>query len=205
MQRDRPTDSPSIELHEIRLAPEEILMTENTPQLSSWWRQRTLAAALLFATLLFIGFPESSDLSASPTSIDKMYEAYARKFPDVRGISVDDLLTLGTDSFVLVDVRPPEERGVSSIPDSIAQHEFETHPETTHGKVVVLFCTVGYRSGLSAQKLQQQGYDVRNLRGGLLAWCHAGQPVVNASGPTNRVHVYGKKWNLLPAQYHGVW
>ena len=64
--------------------------------------------------------------------------------------------------------------------------------------------SVGYRSGSEAARLRRDGLDARNLRGGILEWCHAGQPVVNAGGPTRRVHVYGARWNFLPEGYEPV-
>jgi sodium/bile acid cotransporter 7 len=44
-----------------------------------------------------------------------------------------------------------------------------------------------------------------NLRGGLLAWVHAGGKVYDANGETRRIHVYGRKWNLAPNGYDAVW
>ena len=43
------------------------------------------------------------------------------------------------------------------------------------------------------------------LRGGLLAWVHAGGKVYDKNGETRRIHVYGRKWNLGPRDYEGVW
>ena len=169
------------------------------------WQKGLLVWTFLLATLRVVCLADSPSMNSSPESIDAMYLTYSKDFSDVKEISVHDLVRQESPDFVLVDIRSPEERAVSSIPGSITRAEFEGDPDSSRGKVIVAFCTIGYRSGLYAQKLQQQGHDIRNLRGGLLAWCHAGQPVVAASGPTHRVHVYGRKWNLLPEQYHGVW
>ena len=45
------------------------------------------------------------------------------------------------------------------------------------------------------------------LVGGLLGWAHAGGEVVDPGTlePTRRIHVYGRRWNLLPAGWSGVW
>ena len=71
---------------------------------------------------------------------------------------------------------------------------------------IVAHCTIGYRSGKYVAKLQRQGLDALNLKGSILSWVHAGQPVVTFEGEeTKRVHVYGQKWDLLPQGYKAVW
>jgi hypothetical protein len=44
-----------------------------------------------------------------------------------------------------------------------------------------------------------------NLIGGVLAWAFAEQKFVGSDGDSLRVHVYDKKWNLLPQGYKAVW
>jgi hypothetical protein len=39
----------------------------------------------------------------------------------------------------------------------------------------------------------------------VLLWSHEGLPLTSSDGPTRRVHVYGPRWNLLPAGYEAVW
>ncbi|MEO1465267.1 MAG: rhodanese-like domain-containing protein, partial [Cyanobacteria bacterium J06633_1] len=69
----------------------------------------------------------------------------------------------------------------------------------------IAYCTIGYRSGLYAQKLAQQGIEVLNLEGSLLAWSHVGGELVNATGRTNKVHVFGRQWRLTSEDYEPVW
>lgn len=52
---------------------------------------------------------------------------------------------------------------------------------------VVCVCRVGGRSGAVAAALGAEGYDVRNLTGGMLAWESAGLPVVTDDGQSGRV------------------
>ncbi len=45
-------------------------------------------------------------------------------------------------------------------------------------KPVIVACRSGSRSGIAAKTLMKQGFeDVHNLRGGMMAWESAGQPV----------------------------
>lgn len=137
--------------------------------------------------------------------IERLYARYRREFPTVRDTSVARLLEEPPGLYVLIDVRTPEERAVSVLPGAISVDEFERDRERYRHRPVVAYCTIGYRSGVYAAALGRDGVDVRNLQGGILAWCFAGQPVTGPSGPTRRVHVYGKRWDLLPAGYTAVW
>jgi sodium/bile acid cotransporter 7 len=55
-----------------------------------------------------------------------------------------------------------------------------------------------------AEKLQKQDIRMVNLRGGILAWLHAGGAVYRDGKPVNRVHVFGKKWDLAPLDVESV-
>ena len=139
-------------------------------------------------------------------TIDAMYRDYKKSFPNTPDISVDALLaTQKTTRVVLVDVREPREREVSMIPGALSSQEFERNIDKYKDRTIVVYCTIGFRSGIYAEKLQNTDLTMLNLRGSILAWVHSGQQVVNTQGPTHRVHVYGPEWNLLPDDYQGVW
>jgi rhodanese-related sulfurtransferase len=107
--------------------------------------------------------------------------------------------------FILVDVREPVEQAVSMIKGAITKKKFLENPSQFKGKTIVPYCTIGYRSGLFAKKLQQRGFKALNLKGGILSWVHAKQLIVKDKKPTQTVHVYGKKWNFLPSGFKSVW
>ncbi len=163
-----------------------------------------IAAAAV--TLAAIAAPPDED-GARLARIQRMYATYRLAFPEVPGVAVDALmreLKQGGD-LVLVDVRPREERAVATIPGAISREAFESDPERWRGRRVVVFCTVGARSGAYARALLRQGWDVRNLEGSLLAWTHAGGPLVDEDGrPTRRIHVHGRRWNLAARGYEPV-
>jgi rhodanese-related sulfurtransferase len=139
--------------------------------------------------------------------IETMYREYVQDFPQVKGINVTQLQQLRQQNqkIILVDVRSPEEIAVSYIPGAITKEEFERNLGQYQDTKVIAYCTIGYRSGLYAQKLKQQGIDILNLEGSLLAWSHAGGKLVNAKGITNRVHVFGRQWQLTAENYEPVW
>jgi sodium/bile acid cotransporter 7 len=51
----------------------------------------------------------------------------------------------------------------------------------------------------------RRGVDVLNLEGSVLAWTHAGGPLVRDGVSTKRLHVYGRRWNLAADGYETVW
>jgi len=55
-----------------------------------------------------------------------------------------------------------------------------------------------------AQELGKQNVDVLNLRGGILAWLHAGGRVYRQGRAVKQVHVYGERWDLAPADFQTV-
>lgn len=70
-------------------------------------------------------------------------------------------------------------------------------------KPVVVFCTVGWRSGKVTASLLAAGQRrVFNVEGGILAWRRAGLPLVDASNaPTKAVHPYNSSWaRYLPKE-----
>ncbi|EFN53224.1 hypothetical protein CHLNCDRAFT_13814, partial [Chlorella variabilis] len=101
---------------------------------------------------------------------------------------------------VVLDVRKPEEVQVSMIPGSITVDEFEKQKGELKNKTVVCYCTVGYRSSAHAAKLKAQGYDAKNLEGGIVRWAQKRYPLIARSSgeETKRIHVYGKDWALQP-------
>ena len=85
---------------------------------------------------------------------------------------------------LLLDVREDEEWAAGHaaaavhVPMSVLRQD--TVPRD--GRVLVL-CRVGGRSAAVGQALEQLGYDVGNVTGGMLAWSAAGLPVVTAANP----------------------
>jgi sodium/bile acid cotransporter 7 len=147
----------------------------------------------------------SSD-EAKMERIDSLFQHYAKSFPAVRNLSVEGFLAEREQgNVILVDVREPGERQVSMIPGAVSAEEFERDKAKYADQTIVTYCTIGYRSGIFAQELSRENFRSFNIEGGILAWAHAGQELINENGTTRRVHTYGHKWNLLPDGYEAVW
>ena len=139
-------------------------------------------------------------------ALDGMISQVSRRYPDVNTISATALRErLPGGDTVLVDVRSPAERAVSTLPGAITPEEFEEQLDEIGDCTVVAYCTVGARSSAYARRMGRRGVPVLNLEGRLLAWTHAGGDLASGSGETRKVHVFGPKWNLAADGYEGVW
>ena len=138
--------------------------------------------------------------------LEKMCKGYDKKFPEIKHVSVKNFLE-SPDKWVLVDVRPLNEREISMISGALTSEQIEQNPNLYKQKKLLIYCTVGERSSKYAIQLLSKGFkNVTNLRGGVLKWAESGRKFVTPEGKkTTKVHVYGKKWNLLPDGYTGVW
>ena len=138
--------------------------------------------------------------------IATIYTKLSRKFPQVKEITVQELQQLQQqEKTILVDVRTPEEQSISMIPGAISQTEFEQNLDHYQNYLIVVYCTIGYRSGKYAQQLLQSGLNIYNLEGSLLAWSHINGKLVNKTGFTKQIHVFSRQWQLLAEDYQPVW
>lgn len=100
----------------------------------------------------------------------------------------------------LLDVRTQPEFDISHLhnaqrvsPDAPASaiHLAKNQP-------IVTYCSVGYRSGAFAQKLQQAGYtNVQNMSGSIFQWANEGRPVERDGQRVTKVHPYNATWGKL--------
>ncbi len=162
--------------------------------------------ALLLASCGSVA-PPSQTSATRQEKIESIYQDYRQAFPNVNAVTPQGVLDLQeAGPTVLVDVRTPEEQAVSMLPGAITQETFEAARDQYHDQTVVAYCTIGARSGEYAEELRQEGFEVFNLKGSILAWTHAGLPLVDPEGQeTKRVHTYGRRWNLTAKGYEAVW
>lgn len=82
---------------------------------------------------------------------------------------------------VVVDVREPAELAQASVDGArhIPLGELvERLDDVPADRTVYVLCHSGGRSAQATQFLEQQGYDVANIEGGITAWYQGGLPVV---------------------------
>ena len=167
--------------------------------------------ALLAACLLILLAPvgPAGAQSGAQLRVESMYREYEREaFPGVPAVTaVAARAWADSVDVVFVDVRAPRERRISELPGALSAAEFEQTADRYTDRPVIVYCTIGYRSGIETVALRTRGVEAYNLEGGILAWAHAEGEVVDGVSalPTHRVHVYGRRWNLLPAGWTGVW
>lgn len=88
-----------------------------------------------------------------------------------------------TNKPLLVDVRTLEEFKAGALPGAMhldrGKLEFLVEGKIVDkGKDILVYCQSGGRGTLATQTLEKMGYfNVRNIKGGFLAWKEAGYPV----------------------------
>ena len=103
--------------------------------------------------------------------------------PNVQSMSVEDLKALidTGDSFLLLDVRSPDEREVAAIPGStlLTEDEAQRLESLPRDTKLVFHCHHGGRSQAAAQHFAAKGFrDVHNVVGGIDAWAQQIDPDV---------------------------
>lgn len=109
------------------------------------------------------------------------------------------MLQMDYQEYTVVDTRKKEEYEVSHLPKAIwvgekyDEKKFHGFPKDTK---IVVYCSVGIRSEDYGEEMLEDGFSkVYNLYGSIFSWKDAGYQVVDQNNqPTEKVHVYGKKW-----------
>jgi rhodanese-related sulfurtransferase len=139
--------------------------------------------------------------TALESQVDALYQEIEGKIDGVPYVVARDLVAMTAGAPIYVDVRSPAERAVSVIPGAITLDQLGSVYQAKPREIVV-YCTVGYRSGLAVRELRAKHLPARNLRGGILAWLAAGGTLNDsAQKPTHQVHVYAQHWAVVPPIY----
>ena len=82
------------------------------------------------------------------------------------------------DGYVILDVRTKLERKEGHPPGSmhISIDSLDQRMRSLEGKRVLAICRSGNRSGTATRKLNANGIEAKNVRGGMIAWNRAGLP-----------------------------
>jgi rhodanese-related sulfurtransferase len=150
--------------------------------------------------LLAFCFLLNSASAQSENDFDKMLNALCRKTVELVG--AEKLIQMQPNqNLYLLDTRELEEYEVSHLPSAIfvgyTNFSIENLDNIPKDAIIVVYCSVGYRSELIGEQLLNHGFKkVLNLRGGVFDWVRKGFPVENAQGETVlKVHPYNKNWS----------
>lgn len=170
---------------------------------------RSVLPLLIALALLAGAAPPLLAGDGAAARVQRMYEASReRHFPGVAELDVSAVRALADSvAVVWLDVRDDRERSVSVIEGAIDARTFRVRARELAGRPVIVYCTIGHRSGLATRDLRAEGVEAYNLAGGILAWIHdEGDLVEPHTGTSTRsVHVYGRRWNLAPPGWRSVW
>jgi len=167
----------------------------------------TMKTILLLTILAFLhSCVEPGRAQNKQQIVKSMGEATAKQFSSVNHLTIEELEKLDSSKYILLDVRSAPERKVSMLPKAITQSMYEENPSLYKDKIIIAYCTIGYRSSKYAMKLQNKGIKVYNLKESILGWASRKKPLYDKNGKeTKRVHVYSDAWNFLPEGYTGVY
>ncbi|OON70218.1 rhodanese-like domain-containing protein [Hymenobacter sp. CRA2] len=144
--------------------------------------------------------------SAQTTPDNRVTPAYAALLKTMYKNSVPTLsagelakLRQQQPQLTVLDTRTPAEYQVSHLAGARFVDYDSFNPEAvrdlSRDQPVVVYCSVGVRSERIGEQLKALGFrDVRNLYGGLFQWANEARPLVDAHGPTQRVHPYSALW-----------
>lgn len=137
-------------------------------------------------------------------SAGSLRSAIALRYPDVEWVDGPTLrrwLARRQPPVVLLDARAPAEFRVSHLAG--ARRVDPDHPDLgalrpLRSSRVVVYCSVGWRSAVVADRLRQAGFtDVHNLEGGIFEWANARHPVVRGEREVRAVHPYDEVWGRM--------
>ncbi|MEX2444090.1 MAG: rhodanese-like domain-containing protein [Alkalispirochaeta sp.] len=148
------------------------------------------------AMLMLAGPLATAAAGGSGESLENRLDRLYRDIPQVvQPEEVRQMITEGTipEDVYLLDVRSREEWDVSRLPEAelVAFDGFDLAQidHIPRDARIILYCAVGRRSGSVGEELRSAGYtDVWDMYGGILLWAERDLPLIDAKGPTRRVH-----------------
>lgn len=105
-----------------------------------------------------------------------------------------------TPKIIYLDAREKEEFDVSHIRDAIHigydNFDLSNLSDVKEKSIIVVYCSVGYRSEKIAEILIKNGFSqTKNLFGGIFDWVNSGYPVYKDNViETTKIHPYNESW-----------
>jgi rhodanese-related sulfurtransferase len=136
---------------------------------------------------------------------DRITADIRREFPTVSQMSTERLAERLASAegkrTILIDARSPEEYEVSHLEGAILASSPGDMSRTLRSRadsLVVVYCSVGYRSSALAVRLERSGFtEVYNLEGSIFRWANEGRPVYRGGQAVREVHPFDETWGRL--------
>ncbi len=137
-----------------------------------------LVVLLVLAALTIAGCGAPAAAPAAP-AVAVADEAAVAELPATIDVAMANDLR-GRDDIIILDVREDYEFNAGHVPGAawIPLGELPNRlDELPKDKTILAICRSGNRSGQATELLLQQGFDVHNVQGGMIAWGQAGLEV----------------------------
>lgn len=176
-------------------------MTPRFRQITILFLALTLCLPIWFNGLARAGATEADK---ARRAVEEIKKQISKRFPDVPEIQAEHLTGEVLAQVVLVDVRSADEMAVSMLPGAITFSQLKKDFKTLSNRVIIAYCTTGFRSAKLVRSFNLYGIKSFSLSGGILAWVHANGKIFDSRGETRRVHVYSDEYQVLPPGYEAV-
>ncbi|WP_460217815.1 rhodanese-like domain-containing protein [Psychroserpens sp. MEBiC05023] len=142
----------------------------------------------------------STQFINSQESLDELLKRYNNN--EVPYISVEEL-AMPKLEVIILDARETNEYEVSHLKGAICVGYDHFQLKTVTAKIpnkhqpIVVYCSLGIRSEVVANKLKKAGYtNVKNLYGGIFEWKNKAYTVFNSEEKsTDSIHTFSKAWS----------
>lgn len=161
-----------------------------------------LRILLMIVFSMFAFFSKGQNKVGFETMVNSMI---SNKVDTITTLELVDKLAY--EHLVILDARQQVEYDVSHLPDAqyVGYDDFDLGRLNGVSKAdaIVVYCSVGKRSGDVGEKLVAAGYtNVLNLYGGIFDWTNRGNEVVNDQNESvNCVHPYNAVWGYWINNY----
>ena len=152
-----------------------------------------------FLFLIFLMFlSKTTNAQVKSKAFDSLLNVMVTK--SVPTVGCEDIKKM--KNVVLLDTREKREYEVSHLKNAhwvgFKNFDLKSVAAIPKDANIVVYCSIGVRSGKIGEKLMQAGYsNVHNFYGSIFEWVNQGNPVYDMAGkPTNKIHGYNWKWGV---------
>lgn len=163
---------------------------------------KVFAYVVLFLKLAFLtscnSLPDKLDWAA----VDYLITSDFPDVPHLTTIELAELLSNAPETIILLDAREAEEFSVSHLPGAhhvaAKKNDAALLAAAAPDAIVVVYCSVGYRSAALVKQLHTLGQThAVNLKGSIFRWASEGRPVYRGNTRVDQVHPYDDTWGVL--------